>query len=94
MCRFLDTLESYLIDVRKMILQIYRQANERPAPFVDHTGTLRDARADEPIPPANGHDYDDEGEGEDLSGYVLPTYILLKETQLATYSSMLNVWKH
>lgn len=67
--RFLDTLESYLIDVQKMILQIYRQANERPAPFVDHTGTLRDARTGEPIAPANGHAYDDEGEGEDLTGY-------------------------
>ena len=49
-----------------MILQIYRQANERPAPFVDHTGTLRDARTGEPIMPAGGRN-DNDDEDEDLS---------------------------
>ena len=64
--RFLSTLESYLIDVQKMILHIYRQANERPAPFVDHTGTLRDAKTGEPIMAISGDD-DEEDDGEDLS---------------------------
>jgi carnitine O-acetyltransferase len=65
--RFLSTLESYLIDVQKMILQIYRQANERPAPFVDHTGTLRDAKTGEPIMPVHGGEDDEDDKDEDLS---------------------------
>jgi carnitine O-acetyltransferase len=57
---------SYLTDVYKMILHIYRQANERPAPFVDHTGILRDSRTGEPITPVVGPN-DEDDEDEDLS---------------------------
>lgn len=42
--RYLDTLSSYLKDVQQMVLQIHRQANERPESFVDHSGMLRDAK--------------------------------------------------
>jgi carnitine O-acetyltransferase len=41
--RFLDTLNGYLVDVHNMLSQIYRKANERPAPWVDHAGNLGDA---------------------------------------------------
>ena len=47
--RFLDTLERYLLDVQKLIVQLHREANERSAPFVDHMGILRDARTGRPI---------------------------------------------
>ena len=43
--RYLDTLSSYLKDVQQMVLQIHRQANERPESFVDHSGMLRDAKS-------------------------------------------------
>jgi len=39
--RYLDTLQGYLQDVQRLIVQIYRQANERPPPFMDHAGVLR-----------------------------------------------------
>jgi carnitine O-acetyltransferase len=39
--RYLDTVQGYLQDVQRLILQIYRQANERPPPFMDHAGKLR-----------------------------------------------------
>lgn len=47
--RYLDTLQGYLFEVQRMVLQLHRQANERPAPFVDHAGVLRDARTGVPI---------------------------------------------
>jgi hypothetical protein len=47
--RYLDTLSSYLKDVQQMILQIHRQANERPESFVDHSGMLRDAKTGKAI---------------------------------------------
>lgn len=42
--RFLDTLKSYLHDVQRILIQLHRDANERPAPFVDHSGILRDSK--------------------------------------------------
>lgn len=68
-----------------MIHQIYKQANERPAPFVDHTGILRDARTGEPIMPVIGPDDEDEGEGEDLSKSEIELEIYSKDW-LAGYS--------
>lgn len=35
-----------------MLIQVHREANERPAPFVDHAGVLRDSKTGRPI---NGH---------------------------------------
>ena len=75
--RYLDTLQGYLIDTQKLILQIYRQANERPAPFVDHTGTLRDAKTGAAI--VNIGDGDDEEVDEDL-----------EMSQLLVFSSLLT----
>lgn len=39
--RFLDTLSSYLEEVRRLVTGIYGRANARPGPWVDHAGTLR-----------------------------------------------------
>lgn len=35
-----------------MLIQLHRAANERPAPFVDHAGVLRDSKTGCPI---SGH---------------------------------------
>jgi carnitine O-acetyltransferase len=32
-----------------MLIQIHREANERPAPFVDNSGVLRDSKTGRPI---------------------------------------------
>ncbi|KAF9653617.1 acyltransferase ChoActase/COT/CPT [Thelephora ganbajun] len=50
--RFLDTIHGYLLDIQRMLIQLHREANERPAPFVDHAGVLRDSKTGRPI---NGH---------------------------------------
>lgn len=42
--RFLATIQSYLLDVQKMIVAQYKAANERDGAFVDHSGALRDLR--------------------------------------------------
>ncbi|KAI5824313.1 acyltransferase ChoActase/COT/CPT [Schizophyllum commune Tattone D] len=47
--RFLQTLENYLRDMQKLLVHLHRSANERPAPFVDHMGVLRDSKTGRPI---------------------------------------------
>ncbi|KAJ3734874.1 carnitine acetyl transferase [Lentinula guzmanii] len=65
--RFLDTLQGFLLDVQRSIIHLHRAANERPSPFVDHSGVLRDARTGRPI---NGCVLDDDEEDEiALPGY-------------------------
>ncbi|KAA1478333.1 carnitine acetyl transferase [Dentipellis sp. KUC8613] len=66
--RFLYTLQGYLQDVQRVLVQLHRAANERPAPFVDHAGVLRDSKTGRPI---NGITSDDEdGDAADtLPGY-------------------------
>jgi hypothetical protein len=55
--RFLDTLQGYLLDIQRLLIQLHRSANERPAPFVDHLGILRDSKTGRPI---NETDSDEE----------------------------------
>jgi carnitine O-acetyltransferase len=64
--RFLDTLQSYLSDIQRLLIQVHRSANERPAPFVDHLGILRDSKTGRPI---NGYVSDEgkEVEVEDIA---------------------------
>jgi carnitine O-acetyltransferase len=57
--RFLDTLQGYLLDIQRLLIQLHRSANERPAPFVDHLGILRDSKTGRPI---NGTDEDEDEE--------------------------------
>ncbi|GAW03660.1 carnitine acetyl transferase [Lentinula edodes] len=65
--RFLDTLQGFLLDIQRTVIHLHRAANERPSPFVDHSGVLRDARTGRPI---NGRVLDDEEEDEiALPGY-------------------------
>ena len=45
----MDTIHGFLIDVQRILVQLHREANERPAPFVDHTGVLRDSKTGRPI---------------------------------------------
>jgi carnitine O-acetyltransferase len=48
--RYLDTLRAYLLDAQRMIIQLHRQANERPSfTFVDHHKGEVDARTGRPI---------------------------------------------
>jgi hypothetical protein len=42
--RFLDTLQGYLLDVQRLLVQLYLSANQTPEPFVDLDGFLRDAK--------------------------------------------------
>jgi len=42
--RFLDTLQGYLEEVQRVLVALVRAANERPEPFVDHAGILRDSK--------------------------------------------------
>ncbi|KAF5386863.1 hypothetical protein D9615_002089 [Tricholomella constricta] len=67
--RFLDTLQGYLVDVQRLLIQLHRSANERPAPFVDHLGVLRDSKTGRPI---NG--YHSEDSNSDTEEFTMPGY--------------------
>ena len=47
--RFLDTLKGYLPDMQRILVQLHLSANQRPEPFVDHAGVLRDSKTGRPI---------------------------------------------
>ncbi|KII91956.1 hypothetical protein PLICRDRAFT_38814 [Plicaturopsis crispa FD-325 SS-3] len=68
--RFLDTLQGYLLDIQRLLVHLHRSANERPAPFVDHAGILRDSKTGRPI---NGYASDlengSDSEGDTMAGY-------------------------
>ncbi|KIL68457.1 hypothetical protein M378DRAFT_71453 [Amanita muscaria Koide BX008] len=66
--RFLDTLQCYLLEVQRMLVHLYRSANESPSPFVDHRGILRDSKSGRPI---NGYFSDEDEDEEEVS---LPGY--------------------
>ena len=57
--RFLDMLQGYLDELRRVLVALVRAANERPEPFVDHAGVLRDSKTGRRI---NGSLSDDEEE--------------------------------
>ena len=74
--RFLDTLQGYLHDVHRMLVQLHRAANERPAPFIDHSGTLRDSKTGRPIHGGLSDDDDgdeDGGDGDTMRGCRFPS---------------------
>jgi len=64
--RFLDTLQGYLLDIQRLLIQLHRSANERAAPFVDHLGILRDSKTGRAI---NGIDSDVEEDEVAMPGY-------------------------
>ncbi|PPR07072.1 hypothetical protein CVT24_010973 [Panaeolus cyanescens] len=75
--RFLDTLKGYLLDVQRVLVQLHRSANERPAPFVDHLGILRDSKTGRPI-----HGASDES-SEDDEEVAMPGYSFFDSGEVA-----------
>lgn len=67
--RFLDNLQSYLYEIQRMLIQAWRQANDRSESFVDHSGTMRDARTGKAIEVVLSDDGEDKEDalGEELS---------------------------
>jgi len=64
--RFLDTLQGYLLDIQRMLIQLHRSANQKAEPFVDHAGILRDSKTGRPI---NGHVSEEEVDEDPMMGY-------------------------
>jgi carnitine O-acetyltransferase len=58
--RYLDTLRGYLLDIQRILIQLHRDANERPEPFVDHAGVLRDSKTGRAINGDVDHDAEEE----------------------------------
>jgi hypothetical protein len=70
------------MDVRKMVGQIYRRANERPAPWFDHAGNLGDPRTGMKlagIKGANGALSSEEREEEEIARYSFVDYVSSRE---------------
>ncbi|WVO15695.1 hypothetical protein L204_103356 [Cryptococcus depauperatus] len=64
--RLLHTLQAYLFEVQRMLIQQWKEANERPdTSFMDHFGILRDSRTGKPI---NMVDVEEEGKEEGEEG--------------------------
>jgi len=59
--RLLSTLQAYFLEVRTMLIQSWKEANDRPEAFMDHQGVLRDARTGKAI----SMEEEREGGGED-----------------------------
>ncbi len=47
--RLLSTLQAYLLEVRAMLIGLWKDANDVAQNWVDHSGTLRDARTGKAI---------------------------------------------
>jgi carnitine O-acetyltransferase len=58
--RLLDTLQGYLLEMQKMLVQLYMEANHVPEPFVDLSGILRDAKTGLRISDDDGIEEEDE----------------------------------
>ena len=69
-------MNGYLLDIQRMLIQIHREANERPAPFVDHAGVLRDSKTGRPI---NGHTTEATEDDDAMSG----SFYLFEQNQAA-----------
>ncbi|KAG8971093.1 hypothetical protein FRB90_010608, partial [Tulasnella sp. 427] len=68
--RLLATMQSYLLDVQKMIVGLYKAANERSDAFVDHSGALRDVRTGTVlVAPANVEQEEEDDADEITGGY-------------------------
>ncbi|KAL7421318.1 carnitine O-acetyltransferase yat1 [Cryptotrichosporon argae] len=63
--RLLNTLQAYLFEIRALLVQLWREANERPAAFMDHTGVLRDARTGNAL---SADELEEHGDEEELLG--------------------------
>ncbi len=82
--RFLDTLQGYLEEVQRVLVALVRAANERPEPFVDHAGVLRDSKTGSRI---NQHVSDDELEVDSMrTSFVSPWVAYRHCVNVASYS--------
>jgi hypothetical protein len=84
----LDTLQGYLEEVQRVLVALVRAANERPEPFVDHAGVLRDSKTGRRI---NGDVpvSDEEDEADSMRASFLLSLVFPKPDELfsiATYS--------
>jgi carnitine O-acetyltransferase len=86
--RFLYTLQTYLLEIQKMLVLLHREANERPAPFVDHAGVLRDSKTGRAINGyvSNGSDSDDEEDFISMSASALLSIFRFFTRFVAGYS--------
>jgi carnitine O-acetyltransferase len=66
--RLLSTLQAYLMEVRGMLIALWKEANEAPEAFMDHAGVMRDARTGKPIV----HENDEDDEDEELCAFCSP----------------------
>ena len=77
----MDTLQGYLLDIQRLLIQLHRSANERPAPFVDHLGILRDSKTGRPI---NGTDEDEEDEVALCEFFFCFFFLLFSRSRILT----------
>lgn len=47
--RLLSTLQAYLLEVKAMLIGLWKEANDKPEAFVDHAGIWRDAKTGKAI---------------------------------------------
>ncbi|KAG8892297.1 hypothetical protein FRC01_014244 [Tulasnella sp. 417] len=68
--RLLATIQAYLLDAQRMIVALYKAANERTDAFVDHSGALRDVKTGTVlVPPANEEEEaEDEVDVDEITG--------------------------
>nr|XP_019008930.1 carnitine O-acetyltransferase [Kwoniella pini CBS 10737]OCF47711.1 carnitine O-acetyltransferase [Kwoniella pini CBS 10737] len=59
--RLLQTLQAYLNEVQKMLIGLWKEANERPEAFMDHTGVMRDARTGKKVEMDGDEDKEEDG---------------------------------
>ena len=79
--RLLSTLQAYLLEVRGMLVQLWREANERPTEaFMDHTGVLRDARTGSAI----GNEEEGKDDREEMREY--PTQFSYVDFTVGSFS--------
>jgi carnitine O-acetyltransferase len=58
--RLLSTLQAYLLEVRGMLIALWKEANEAPEAFMDHAGVMRDARTGKAIVNEDDGEQDEE----------------------------------
>lgn len=76
--RYLDTLQSYLQEIRSTLIHVHRSANARPAPFIDHAGILRDSKTGRPIKTTNYDRSSSDEEDVALSMTLLFVFLLFQ----------------
>ncbi|KAJ8519229.1 hypothetical protein ONZ45_g3779 [Pleurotus djamor] len=70
--RFLDVLEGYLNEIKSVMVGVYKAANQRPEPWVDHAGVLRDSKTGRRI--ANGRGGYTSDSGSEQEELTIPGY--------------------